>query len=405
MADLINVGTFPNDATGDPARTAFIKVNGLAAGSVPFASLTVGPPLIGAAINVTSLPAGTAINLTDGTVSAQLNFNAASFQIGTSTAHPMSLYTNNLTRVGVSAAGNVNILAPTTGVPLTATGNGAAQVFTFLAAAASQVGAFDSTNASGSFVVLTRSGNPFGYIGNSGALGGTLDNMAVRGQTGVDLITNGGAHLAATITSPGNVTVNPPTSGFALSVTAVSGGGAALLAVGTANTVALNSSSAPSSFNNNGLPLILLNQSGAAYSAIQNDAADTWSIARSPGSSGFALGSPVLQWTTAGNVSIKAPTSSTALSITGVSGGRCIQANASGANFAIAVTNGTAPGLYLDNTSGGAGTAALRIDVSSTTGAATPTGLGTVKPGAATAASQWLPITLNGTLYYIPCWL
>ena len=47
MADLINVGTFPNDATGDPARLAFQKINGLASGAIPFSNITVGPPTNG----------------------------------------------------------------------------------------------------------------------------------------------------------------------------------------------------------------------------------------------------------------------------------------------------------------------------------------------------------------------
>lgn len=106
----------------------------------------------------------------------------------------------------------------------------------------------------------------------------------------------------------------------------------------------------------------------------------------------------------AGNWALSAPTSGNTLQVTALATQRAIQVVGSGSGIALAITTGTTLGLYLDNTAQGAGTPALRIDVSATTGAATPT-LGAVKPGANTAASQWLPISINGTTMYIPCWL
>jgi hypothetical protein len=73
----------------------------------------------------------------------------------------------------------------------------------------------------------------------------------------------------------------------------------------------------------------------------------------------------------AGNVTINAPTSGQALAMTGIA----------------------------------AGTAALTINTSATTGAQTATFTATNKPGSGTTApSKWLPVILDGTTYYIPAW-
>lgn len=53
----------------------------------------------------------------------------------------------------------------------------------------------------------------------------------------------------------------------------------------------------------------------------------------------------------------------------------------------------------------GAGSAMLRINSSATTGAQTATFSATNKPGSGTTApTKWLPVALDGTTYYIPCW-
>lgn len=76
-----------------------------------------------------------------------------------------------------------------------------------------------------------------------------------------------------------------------------------------------------------------------------------------------------------------------------------------GSAFATKIIAGSgAAGLYIGNTPG-AGTAGLRIDTAATTGAKTATFSASNKPGTnnQTTPSTWLPINLDGTLYYIPC--
>jgi hypothetical protein len=75
-------------------------------------------------------------------------------------------------------------------------------------------------------------------------------------------------------------------------------------------------------------------------------------------------------------------------------------------NFTLSVgasgTAGTA-GLQIAATS--AGNVALRVNTSATIGTQIATFTATNKPGTATTApTKWLPINLDGTKYYIPCW-
>jgi hypothetical protein len=102
-------------------------------------------------------------------------------------------------------------------------GNGTNQVATFDAAAGNQTIIVNSNGATGPYIAFNRSGTTFGYVGNSGVLGGTLDNLALRGVTGIDLLTNNGAHVAASIVAAGNVTVFAPSSGVAFAIAGIAG--------------------------------------------------------------------------------------------------------------------------------------------------------------------------------------
>jgi hypothetical protein len=52
-----------------------------------------------------------------------------------------------------------------------------------------------------------------------------------------------------------------------------------------------------------------------------------------------------------------------------------------------------------------AGAAAIQVNTSATTGSQIATFTATNKPGTGTTApSVWMPIILDGTTYYIPCW-
>lgn len=175
---IINTGTFPNDATGDPAQTAFIKINnnfgqlfgtsaGVVFGPPPFPpggiAVTINaaqnsPALVingaAGASAVTIVPAAGQIGLTVTTlaVSGGSTFNAANnaaaiinatsgfvslgfaeanvtkWQIveNLSTTGRLSFFSNTTgaEQLGLSSAGNVTIAAPSSGNALTVNGTG-----------------------------------------------------------------------------------------------------------------------------------------------------------------------------------------------------------------------------------------------------------------------------------------
>lgn len=64
-----------------------------------------------------------------------------------------------------------------------------------------------------------------------------------------------------------------------------------------------------------------------------------------------------------------------------------------------------AGGTSLELVGAGAGSSALAADNSTITGAQTATFAATNKPGSATTApTKWLPVTCDGTQYYLPLW-
>jgi hypothetical protein len=108
---------------------------------------------------------------------------------------------------------------------------------------------------------------------------------------------------------------------------------------------------------------------------------------------------------TSGATSIFAPISGVALTVAGVSGYQTLAVNATGTSFGMSVQGAGASQLYLNNAAYGVGNAAIRIDSSATTGTGTATFTATNKPGGNTSPTQWLPISIGGTVYYIPLWL
>jgi hypothetical protein len=531
MADLINVGQFPNDVTGDPARPAFQKINGLAAGTIPFTNLLAGPPTNGApaltvipqspavndALLVGGVPVSGAIsvsirntsplsgdtsffsviaNATQGNFFATNAAQATPFltggpigaQVGLRNvgSYPLVFGTNNIYRGQIDPNGAWVVAPPTSGIALTVNGIATAGLSNGLEV-------FAGTNASDFALAIINQANTVQFLVVRGT-GGIITNGQTDKGTGTlnagGLFVNGGSVLAAN--GAGNFTIAAPSSGTALTVNGPSSGGAVSLVVNnsagvpcatfsglnasiqiattgtpqnwawqtvdaggvfrllnnTASTVAFSvttagnfaitapSSGTALSVNGSGGATALLvsaaaNQNIAAFDStnasggyiVINNSGTNYAFFGSAASlsSGsvndatlraqsqliLASGGPTARMTigTTGSVAINAPTSGVALTVNAVSGSRALQLVGAGAGIAVAVTGGTTLALYLDNNVQGVGTPAFRIDASATTGAATPTGLGTVKPGAATAASSWLPISINGTTMYIPLWL
>jgi hypothetical protein len=163
---LINTGTFPNDATGDPAQTAFIKINSNFGQLFGISPLTIGPPAFP--------PGGVALTVNAVQSSAALVVNGV---------------------VGSNAV-TINNLAPTAAIAI-------------------------QNAASGGFGVLVSASA--GNVCNAlqfGQAGQSLWALSEPAATSNFTITTG-AVTPLTITNAGNVTIGAPSGGSPLSVTGV----------------------------------------------------------------------------------------------------------------------------------------------------------------------------------------
>lgn len=377
-----------------------------------------------------------------------------------------------LDRLTIAQAGNVTINAPTSGTALAVTGISGQRIANFQGASGSD--AYISINAFGSasqWWINNKNGSgnldfyeasigatrmTIGYSGNvvinaptsgvaqtinqatSSAIGlriasagsgtdsailslfasGTREwqvKAATGGSFVVTDVTRGADVISAT--STGNVTINAPNSGAALSVTA------------SLSTAAIQVSSGAS--NNAG---IILQSSGkGAWQMYASGGVDEWRL--------FNGAADTLKVASAGNVTINAPTSGNSLTINTVAGGAAaamyapasqtcsvyLYGNNGGGSLLLQGGNDnngyiTASNSMFLATSGSsrlaigttgvvtiyggtAGTPYLTVNSSATTGAQTATFTATNKPGSGTTApTKWLPVILDGTTYYIPCW-
>ncbi len=107
---LINIGTNPNDGTGDALRDAMIKVNEnfseLYTGTTVNNTITVGNSSVNATINSTSMTftnTGSRVFVGNATVNSVVN-NYGFYTSGNVSCSNLSITTNNFT-LGVAAAG------------------------------------------------------------------------------------------------------------------------------------------------------------------------------------------------------------------------------------------------------------------------------------------------------------
>jgi hypothetical protein len=153
--------------------------------------------------------------MSNGTITAQLDFGSSQFNIGTSTAHGIALVTNGTRNVQISSGGNVTINAPSSGIAFDVTAVSGAAVAVLRGI------------TSNSYIQFNRSGSANGYIGSGDSVvsGGSSADFGVvaAASGGLNFGTNGSTSRM-TIASGGNVTINAPTSGAALTVTAATGG-------------------------------------------------------------------------------------------------------------------------------------------------------------------------------------
>jgi len=237
---------------------------------------------------------------------------------------------------------NVTIATPASGVALTVTGQSGANIASFQATATSDAGIIFGITSSQQWNLRTT------YSDGS---------FRLYDQTRVA--------YPLIVSTAGNVTIAAPASNVALTVTGV-----------TANNVANFLGAASNS-------IVSIQSTAAASVGVGVEAKNsvqTWQFGLGVGigdSSWYLhdatrIAQP-LRVTTSGNVTIAAPSSGRTLTATGTA----------------------------------AGTAALRLDTTATN-AGTQTATWTAptnKPGAAAGVvSQWIPIDLDGTTYYIPAW-
>jgi hypothetical protein len=257
-----------------------------------------------------------------GTIQAVTNsFNLSA--VGASTTLKVSVNTGVSTQI--SATGNVTINAPTSGITLgvTAVAGGVAGQFVG-AGVGDEFFKFNNT-AGDTRVTWSSAGTKYGLI----QANTNFFNLAASGaSTVLDFGVNNGTALQ--IQPAGNVAINAPSSGVALSATAAAG------------ALALNLINGGVQVTNNGLPCVAINSAGADFGLISNTAANTWSLGY--GTSSVLAGTSALSWNATGNITVAAPSSGHAVFINTVAGSEglaVVAPNTASSSFGCIVEAGT----------------------------------------------------------------
>lgn len=260
-------------------------------------NMTIATPSAGTTLTLNAVVAGLPLSMTDGTVTATATFAGTAFSIGPTSAHTLNLNTNGSTRIAMTSAGNVTITAPSSGTAFTL--NGVAGGAPMLINAGSEGSSFSTYQVS----AVTR-----GYFGVGSGIGATATNFGIRSETGLSLLAGGGTERVL-IGSAGNVTINAPSSGVALTLTGVSG-------------------SSPLTVNNSGATVASAVQLyEPLFSAAAVKTAATYETGTFTGTLTGCTTSPsgTFNWTRVGNVvtidcvvTIAATSNTTACTITGV---------------------------------------------------------------------------------------
>jgi hypothetical protein len=244
--------------------------------------------------------------------------NAADFGV-TSRAGALVLGTNSTTRVVVANAGSVTINAPTTGNnSLTAT-----------AVANSYAGRFNGASTSGQ-----SNGIQIVAGTTSGDLALDIRNQAVTANL-FQLWGDGHFNLGPTLTgtAAGNVSVAAPSSGVGLTVTGVGGSYAVQVLSGSSgveNGVIINAGAVITD-----TAFLIQNRAGSVnFFGVSG----IGGVSMGPGNNSLLVSG------TTGGVTINAPSSGSALVVTGIANSYVAQIDASstaGQSFGLAVTGGT----------------------------------------------------------------
>lgn len=289
-------------------------------GSTIKGALTISAPSSGTALGITSTTTANALsmtasgNATNGNVT--LNFDGSgnsyfynqtastTFNVGSSGATSLlNLVTSNTGRVTINSTGNVTVNAPSSGQTLTV--NGATGGFgVVIQPADSSTALTVLTPATFNATINLRGNN------NAGGSGFVLQqdsssNAQINNQAAGSIIMSTNGSQRVVTNSSGNVTINAPSSGTALTITSA------------ASNFAIDNTG-PVRITNSGANLLLLNNSGAGFGTIQNDAASNWSLGFT--SNAFSLGTSILKWNSSGNVTIAPPSSGNTLTVAAING-------------------------------------------------------------------------------------
>ena len=128
-------------------------------------NVVINTPVSGDALQINTPTATSAVQFSDGTRTGQLFIGSNpgyEIQVGAYTDHGLVLFTNNTNRLQITNTGNVNVLAPTSGVALTATGVSGQNVALFTSGNSGTQGAGD--------VQINRNGSTANSIGTGPSL-------------------------------------------------------------------------------------------------------------------------------------------------------------------------------------------------------------------------------------------
>lgn len=142
------------------------------------------------------------------------------------TAQQLALAIQGTNAISIASTRAVTIGAPSSGIAVTLNGSGASPTLQVNGGTISRTSEFDSTSVNGSFIGLSNSGTEYAGIGSAKALitGGSLNDIVLAASAGFGnaiIATNAAARIS--VNQTGNVTINAPSSGVALTVSAVSG--------------------------------------------------------------------------------------------------------------------------------------------------------------------------------------
>lgn len=236
----------------------------------------------------------------------------------------------------------------------------------------------NQSGSTGGINVLSATGTANLYLAGSGVAAtsglqisqnGTVATILNNAASSLQLGTN--AAVNVTIGSGGNVTIATPTSGIGLSLSTTS----ATIGNAPMNVVTIASGYC-----------ITFSDGTNTTAGISFDGSHNLQIGSNSGSYG-------MEFISGGRVSLTA----------GTTGGCTIPTPSSGSALTLNGSSAT-PALTLTNFA--ANQPAINFTNAAFIGANTATFSATNKPGTGTTApTLWLPIQLNGTTYFIPCWL